>query len=923
MEKKNCSIHQTHFLPIIFHATKSNHALLVDDTIFHMLQFQDSEFILRVGMRVSKQWLSISLQIALKFDFSERIPLRVCLLASPSVSSDRMVSVRSRMNSLQKLAQFVSCRLVSNLTELNLTHHYLGDEGARLISSSESMKNLKSLNLSHNNLSSVGATHIASSSHMSCLQVLILQSNSLREEGCCSIAKSEHMKSLTWLDLWENQDIGDTALKAIANSVYMSNLTYLRIIDTQDLKDEASIVTSCYMKNLTHLELVCSDKGEGVALLSSPSFMCTNLKVLETCIDERGAKALTTNERSKKLTTLRLSIYDDLLEACVKPIISSQYLQNLQILSIKNSSENLGDDDKWLTLNPYMKNLTSLELTRIDMDDEDTSYIGKCEALKNLQELILIENDIAKGVQNMVNSPNLSQLRVLNLQANPIGDEGAKAIGDNKYMQNLTKLNIGETGITYEGAHSIASSKYLKNLTSLIMSDNIEDQGAKSIAESEFMANLTSLSLITCFLTDEGATVLASSPFMTNLTSLTLTDNNIGYIGAYALARSIYMTNLKELDLENDELIVDTPIQELLFAGVPCLAIQKGNEQLSLQQKQLLNIYLDYIIQLLAQNPHSTLAENMNFYLQDMIEVFGMLGVGSRVDQIIETLFKVVKENVVPTSQEIFRCISVYLDSIDSMSTLLGKRFAPYFDLIWQDILKYLESPNDHPIDEIVSGLRVICSVIEEFQELSTCYISQFIPILMQYVSHTNHSAQQNALYGLGILAFYNPHSTEVKTHVANILDILVTIMEDVETQNPIVVDNACAAFSRFVVREIVDYQTIVDTIPIFLDSLPLQSDYEEFEICFQALSKLLLDHVTSSEDWNLARQIFDKLVEGLTLTEVSDDIKKMITKNIQSFKTNHPEPFRQMVFDFNKKSHKMYLREEMKTLNRFMNVYQ
>ncbi|KAG2373976.1 hypothetical protein C9374_011641 [Naegleria lovaniensis] len=901
------------------------HALLVDDTIYHTLQFLDSEFIVRVCTLVSKQWFSKSLQIALKFDFSEPIPLKIPLPILPSLEEFVFLDrVRSKMN-IQKLAQWVSCTTTYNLTELNLSRHFLNDDGAKLIACSELMNNLKTLNLSRNNLSSAGAQYIATSRHMANLRVLILKRNSVCNEGYFSIAKSKYMKNLTWLDLFKNEHVDNEAVKAIANSEYMSNLTYLRLEASDNLEDEVSIVKSHVMRNLTSLKMFCSDSGETAALFSCPEFQCTNLKVFATNIDQRGAKAIATSKRSENLTTLHVNVFDDSLDACVKLIVSSQYMQNLQRLIVMNFSRTTWiDSAELMTSNTNMKNLTSLELTEVGMNDQEASIFGKSELLKNLRELILKSNDIqADGIQHIVNNPYISQLRVLDLFDNSINDEGARQISNSKYLQNLTTLNIGVNDITHEGAHNVASSEYLKNLTSLSMSDDIKDQAVKSIADSEFMANLTSLSLSFCLITDEGAKILASSPFMSNLTSLELTDNLIGYAGASSLATSMYLTNLKVIDLNGDNITMDGILQELLFAGIPPLVIQKENEQLSTKQQQVVDKCLDEMILLLKQHPHTKQAETLNFCLRGIIDQFGLLVIRSRMEEIIDMLFKVVRENVDPTKEETTthanstlqqeiesnRCIYAYLDNIDSMVCVLRKQFTPYLDLIWQDILKYLQIPNNQPEEEITSALCFICSSIEAVEELPTAYCSQLIPILMQYMTHTTVGAQRNAVYGIGILAFYNPQ--EVKPHITKIMNIL-SIVLDTFGLDANVLDNACATFSRLVIAEIVDFQLILDLFPRFVKALPLRSDLKEFDICYSGLSKMMDMFVL--EHWNSASLIFSKLVQGLTLPAVNEDSKKLIVKNIQHFKEKHPVSFEKMIFDSNG-----CLLEEMKILMEFM----
>jgi len=112
------------------------------------------------------------------------------------------------------------------LTSLNLYSNSIGDEGAKAIAQSESMRSLIKLDLSCNSIGDEGAKAIARSESMRSLTELYLWNNSIGDEGAKAIAQSESMRSLTELDLSCNS-IGDEGAKAIAQSESMRSLTEL------------------------------------------------------------------------------------------------------------------------------------------------------------------------------------------------------------------------------------------------------------------------------------------------------------------------------------------------------------------------------------------------------------------------------------------------------------------------------------------------------------------------------------------------------------------------------------------------------------------------------------------------------------------------------------------------------------------------
>jgi internalin A len=133
----------------------------------------------------------------------------------------------------------------------------------------------------------------------------------------------------------------------------------------------------------------------------------------------------------------------------------------------------------------------------------------------------------------------LTQLKVLYLRDNRIGDDGAKVFS----ALGLTALDLSNNRISDNGAKALAA---LTGLTSLSLSGNqISDDGANALAA---MTGLTSFSLSGNQIGVDGAKALAA---LTGLTSLRLSSNQIGDDGARALTT---LTGLTSLHLSSNQI---------------------------------------------------------------------------------------------------------------------------------------------------------------------------------------------------------------------------------------------------------------------------------------------------------------------------------------------------------------------------------
>jgi uncharacterized protein (TIGR02996 family) len=93
--------------------------------------------------------------------------------------------------------------------------------------------------------------------------------------------------------------------------------------------------------------------------------------------------------------------------------------------------------------------------------------------LATLTELELGANHItADGARALAFAPHLAGLKVLSLWGNPIGDGGMRALASSPYLTALTELNLAGNDIGEEGFRAFATSPNMARLTKLNLNGN-------------------------------------------------------------------------------------------------------------------------------------------------------------------------------------------------------------------------------------------------------------------------------------------------------------------------------------------------------------------------------------------------------------------------------------------------------------------
>jgi uncharacterized protein (TIGR02996 family) len=138
---------------------------------------------------------------------------------------------------------------------------------------------------------------------------------------------------------------------------------------------------------------------------------------------------------------------------------------------------------------------------------------------------------------DLLRSPYLGRLSLLDLYPNAVGDPGVAALAGCTALSGLGQLLLRGCRVGPAGARALASSPTFANLTELDLAHNaLGDDGVRALAASPHLGRLARLSLAHTDVGDAGVAALAASANLRRLERLDLRGNAVGRAGAAALA---------------------------------------------------------------------------------------------------------------------------------------------------------------------------------------------------------------------------------------------------------------------------------------------------------------------------------------------------------------------------------------------------
>ena len=320
----------------------------------------------------------------------------------------------------------------------------------------------------------------------------------MTKEDVKLLSNCKYLTNLTRLDLSGN-GIGEEGVKHLFESKYFTKLTDLSLLGVRvDTSVFSSMANSSILQNLTSLQLPWTmgktfNMANTETLAIVQSIAISNMKHLSfrgTSIDNQTISHLVHNP-SPQLTSLNLEM-SQVEPEVLRELATCPQMNHLKAIYLENliTGPQVGLAECRLICEH--SNLTRVSLSRIFLRDE--IFVIIAAHLKNLTDL-KIAHCGNNSIHSLCTSPNLSQLRV---------------------------LNLSDRGYNYEQVlNDIALSKYLTNLTELHL-DIVMTRPLSEILWSENMSKLHVISLLGAKVQVDALERLVKMPNLYNLKKMYL-----------------------------------------------------------------------------------------------------------------------------------------------------------------------------------------------------------------------------------------------------------------------------------------------------------------------------------------------------------------------------------------------------------------
>ncbi|KAH8684674.1 armadillo-type protein [Tricladium varicosporioides] len=176
--------------------------------------------------------------------------------------------------------------------------------------------------------------------------------------------------------------------------------------------------------------------------------------------------------------------------------------------------------------------------------------------------------------------------------------------------------------------------------------------------------------------------------------------------------------------------------------------------------------------------------------------------------------------------------IDTALDVVIGLSAALGEQFTDMWRVFQKPVMKYASSQTNY---ERSTAIGVIAECTANMGKGVTPYTQTLLKLLLHRLSDEDDETKSNAAYAIGLLVY---HSTDSATYLPSYNQILTKLEPLLHTKRARNLDNASGCVCRMIMAH-QDKVPVSDIMPVLVDLLPLQEDYEENKPIFECITGL------------------------------------------------------------------------------------
>jgi uncharacterized protein (TIGR02996 family) len=324
----------------------------------------------------------------------------------------------------------------------------------------------------------------------------------LSDDDVAELARCDRLDKLRGLDLGHNEQLGPSSVESILDSPWCGQLEYLGLAWAATGDEGASLIASTdRLENLRRLDL--SNTGLGPAgartLADSRSLARLGVTELDFSLNDVGSEENARLLRSPVLARVGdLRLDGEINAELVDGFLQSDCLGSMKNLSFANSwtieAASLRRLARWTGL----ARLESLTFVLSGLSDEQLEILANSPWLADLKSLLLSEARVSDdGIERLCRSPAWRGLTELGVDRNNLTERSVRAIVGAAWFHRLVSLDLHASyTIGDPGASVLASYRGASRLRRLTLSRaGIGDDGALALAEASFAEQLWMLTL--------------------------------------------------------------------------------------------------------------------------------------------------------------------------------------------------------------------------------------------------------------------------------------------------------------------------------------------------------------------------------------------------------------------------------------------
>ncbi|KAG0800838.1 hypothetical protein G6F22_001835 [Rhizopus arrhizus] len=226
--------------------------------------------------------------------------------------------------------------------------------------------------------------------------------------------------------------------------------------------------------------------------------------------------------------------------------------------------------------------------------------------------------------------------------------------------------------------------------------------------------------------------------------------------------------------------------------------------------------------------------------------------------------------------------ISSTSDLVAALCEAVGPNFSSSFEVYLPYILKYYTPTKSST--ERAMAIGCLGQSITGIKFTITPHTERLLQVFIKACSDEDGCVRSNAAFALGCLALHT--QIDLSTHYSQLLNALSPLFNAQNSFNT--TDNAAGAVARLIIAH-PEAVPLDQVLPVFINALPLKTDYEENEPVFECIFKLF--GANNSFVFNNLAQLLHVFVKVLSDNDqLKEDIRNHLIELVRALNNQRPD---------------------------------